>query len=93
MAKQKRTKSVGEHVRAHGKLLRTNFLTQVTILMTSAFGFVAALAWNNAIQASFTAIFGASTHISVLFGYAVLVTIVGIIATFYISHISERLNR
>ena len=41
--------------------LKTEVLTQIAALVTAAFGLVAALAWNGAIQAIFKAVFG-TTH-------------------------------
>ena len=44
-------------------------------LMTAAFSLVAALAWNDAIQALFLKIFGPSSTVTAKFLYAALVTV------------------
>jgi hypothetical protein len=53
-------------------------------LMTAAFGLVAALAWNGAIQAIFAEVFGEATTVGPMVTYAVLVTIAAVIATIWI---------
>lgn len=45
-------------------------------LMTAAFSFVAALAWNDAIQSLFQTIFGTSSTVVAKFLYAALVTMI-----------------
>ncbi|MCW6160336.1 MAG: DUF5654 family protein [Candidatus Micrarchaeales archaeon] len=79
--------------KAHARELKKAFLTQTTVLMTTAFGFVAALAWNNAIQGLFKDIFGTASDTAAMFGYAVLITIVAVLAIFYISRISAKYNK
>lgn len=65
--------------------LRTEVMTQIAALVTAAFGLVAALAWNGAIQAIFKAIFGTSDSIPAQLSYAVIVTIVAVVATILIA--------
>ena len=45
-------------------------------LLTSALSFVAALAWNDAIQSLFLRIFGASSTIIAKFLYAIILTVI-----------------
>ena len=53
------------------------FLGKAATLMTAAFGFVAALAWNDAIQALVKTLFNSEAGTIVAkFGYALVITIV-----------------
>jgi hypothetical protein len=66
--------------------LRSEVLTQVAALMTAAFGLVAALAWNGAIQPIFKQVFENADSITAQLSYAVIVTIIAVIATFMVTH-------
>jgi hypothetical protein len=59
-------------------------------LATTAFGLVAALAWNEAIQAAFAAVFGEAGDITAKFIYALLVTLVVVFVTIRLGRIKER---
>ncbi len=65
--------------------VREEVLTQIGALVTAAFGLVAALAWNGAIQALFTQIFGTTDTLTGQLIYAVIVTIVAVVATLLIA--------
>jgi uncharacterized membrane protein YidH (DUF202 family) len=65
--------------------LKSEVLTQIAALLTVAFGLVAALAWNGAIQAIFKQIFGTADSITAQLSYAVIVTIVAVVATILIA--------
>ena len=65
--------------------LKSEVLTQIAALVTAAFGLVAALAWNGAIQALFTQIFGTTDTLTGQLIYAVIVTIVAVVATLLIA--------
>ena len=65
--------------------LKTEVLTQIAALVTAAFGLVAALAWNGAIQAIFKAFFGTTDTITGQLIYAVVITIIAVIATIFIA--------
>ncbi|MFH1598628.1 MAG: DUF5654 family protein [Patescibacteria group bacterium] len=54
--------------------------TMVT-LATTAFGLVAALAWNGAITELFKQIFGEASGVVSLFVYAVIVTIIAVLVS------------
>ena len=54
-------------------------LDKIGVLLTTAFGLVAALAWNGAIIAIFKEIFGEADTIVPMLIYAIVVTIVAII--------------
>ena len=54
-------------------------LDKMGVLLTTAFGLVAALAWNGAIIAIFKEIFGEADTIVPMLIYAIVVTIVAVI--------------
>jgi hypothetical protein len=54
--------------------LRVEVLKKILELMTAAFSLVAALAWNDAVQAVFVAIFGPQSNVFAKFLYALIVT-------------------
>ncbi|MGC9516335.1 MAG: DUF5654 family protein [Methanomicrobiales archaeon] len=61
------------------------FLETFAGLITAAFGLVAALAWNEAIKAVILELFKAGNAIIGLLVYAVIVTIIAVLATFIIA--------
>ena len=72
------------------KEFKIQFLDRMSTLLISAFGLVAALAWNKAIQDWF-----ASNEALVVYGpwaYAVTVTIIAVFAILWISKITEKLK-
>jgi len=56
-------------------------MEKLAALITIAFGLVAALAWNGAIQTIFKSIFGESNSIGAMLIYAIVVTIIAVYAT------------
>jgi membrane protein implicated in regulation of membrane protease activity len=60
-------------------------LDKIGALMTAAFGLVAALAWNGAIQEIFTQVFGTASTIVAQLTYAIVVTIIAVILTIWIA--------
>lgn len=62
-------------------------------LATSAFGLVAALAWNEAIQSLFRRIFGEASGIISLFVYAVAVTVIAVWVTLRLGKLGEKLAK
>ena len=54
-------------------------------LVTAAFGLVAALAWNEAIQTIFRNLFGTQQAIPLMIGYAIIVTVIAVILTLIIA--------
>jgi hypothetical protein len=62
-------------------------------LMTAAFGLVAALAWNAAIQELFTAVFGEAGNLIAKFFYAVVVTAIIVLVTIRLGLLAERLKK
>ena len=77
----------------HAKEFRKQVIEKVGTLIISAFGLVAALAWNTTIQAAVTKFLGTSgSQLAGLLVYALVVTIIAILATIYISKLSEKIK-
>lgn len=70
--------------------MKTEVIEKLALLVTGAFGLVAALAWNTAIQAIFKQIFGDASSILAMLTYAIIITIIAVIATVWIGRISEK---
>lgn len=70
--------------------MRSQIVEKMAALITTAFGLVAALAWNGAIQAIFRQVFGTSEGLVPMLIYAVIVTIIAVIATIQVGKASER---
>lgn len=69
-------------------------LDKLGALVTAAFGLVAALAWNEAIQSFFREFFGPQDTLMPKVIYAVIVTVIAVVFTFFIAravmHAKER---
>ncbi len=73
--------------------LKKEVLTKFTVLITSAFGLVAALAWNDTIKALFAKSFGQAQTFWAMSIYAATVTIIAVCVTYFLSKMSNRLNQ
>jgi hypothetical protein len=62
-------------------------------LATAAFGLVAALAWNDAIQTLFASLFGEAADITAKFLYAGVVTLIVVLVTIRLGRLKERVVR
>jgi uncharacterized membrane protein YidH (DUF202 family) len=60
-------------------------LDKLGALVTAAFGLVAALAWNEAIQTIFKEVFGTQQAIPLMIGYAIIVTVIAVVLTLIIA--------
>ncbi len=65
-------------------------IDKLAALITAAFGLVAALAWNSAIQTIFKEVFGDQSSIPAMVGYAVFVTIIAVAFTVWIGYVSNK---
>jgi hypothetical protein len=65
------------------------FLKKTSTLMMAAFGFVAALAWNDAIQSLFKTFIGEINQVWAKFIYAVIVTLILVIVASKIEKYSK----
>jgi uncharacterized membrane protein YidH (DUF202 family) len=70
--------------------MKKEVIQQVAALITAAFGLVAALAWNSAIQEIFRLAFGDQSGVWAMISYAVIVTIIAVFATIWIAKVSEK---
>jgi len=70
--------------------MKKDVIEKLSALIIAAFGLVAALAWNGAIQAIFKSIFGDAGSISAMLFYAVLVTIIAVLVTIWIGKIESK---
>tara|TARA_Y100000310_G_C20499294_1_gene723124 strand:+ start:644 stop:880 length:237 start_codon:yes stop_codon:yes gene_type:complete len=77
--------------------MRKQVIEKLALLITAAFGLVAALAWNDAIKSLFVGPCGTegagalcSLSSSGPWGYAFIVTVVAVIATIWIGKVSEK---
>jgi len=74
-------------------MVKTELIERIAALLTAAFGLVAALAWNGAIQAVFKQLFGDASSMLAMLIYAVAVTIIAVIATIWIGSIAEKASK
>ncbi|CAN5661784.1 MAG: DUF5654 family protein [Actinomycetota bacterium] len=65
-------------------------LDTIITLVTTAFGLVAALAWNEAIQALFAALLPQSGDLAAKFLYAVVVTIIVVLIIIRLGRLAKR---
>ncbi|MDR0887739.1 MAG: DUF5654 family protein [Candidatus Methanoplasma sp.] len=64
---------------------KLQFLQAVSSLIIAAFGLVAALAWNEAIKEAILRFFTAEDNLLGLFIYALIVTVIAVLATLLIT--------
>lgn len=57
----------------------------IATLLTTAFGLIAALAWNEAIKAIITTFVGKGSDLMGLLIYAIIITIIAVVATLLIA--------
>jgi lipopolysaccharide/colanic/teichoic acid biosynthesis glycosyltransferase len=70
--------------------MKSETLKTMITLSSSAFGLVAALAWNSAITEVFKRIFGSASSIIGLFVYAIVVTVIAVIVTTHLGRAAQR---
>lgn len=73
-----------------GKPLPRAFVERVGMLVLTALGFVAALAWNEAIQELVRFFFPQQNGLVAKFGYALAITLVLVIVSVRLGRIEER---
>ena len=81
-----------EQKTAEQKRLSEELIEKFTQLITSGFGLVAALAWNEAIQAIFDRYFQGGEGIKAKVTYAVLVTILIVLIVYYLSYAANKIK-
>ena len=64
----------------------------IITLVTTAFGLVAGLAWNDAIQKLIESVMGAGDALTGLFIYAVVVTIIAVVVTILLARLAAKMG-
>ncbi len=72
--------------------MRLEIIQRTTELATAGFGFVAALAWNDAIQSLVVKIFGEQSRVLAKFIYAVILTIAVVLITTQLGRVAAKLK-
>lgn len=70
--------------------MQKEVVEKVAALVTAAFGLIAALAWNTAIQEIFRIIFGDQSGVLAMIFYAVVVTIIAIVVTILVGRAAAK---
>ena len=73
--------------------MKSEIMEKLAALITAAFGLVAALAWNGAIRAIFEEVFGTADSIPAMVTYAVVVTIIAVLATIMIARAVKKAKK
>jgi cellobiose-specific phosphotransferase system component IIC len=73
--------------------LKVEVIDKMAALITAAFGLIAALAWNGAIQELFSIVFGEQSTLVAMFVYAVVVTIIAVIAVVLIGRAAAKAKK
>jgi hypothetical protein len=76
--------------REEGEAVSSEVLDKLVELVTAAFGLVAALAWNTAIQELFNMIFPEAGDLIAKFLYAVVITVIVVFVTIRLGRLTER---
>ncbi len=74
------------------KSIRREVAEKLIALSTAAFGLVAALAWNDAVQEIFKMLFPERGTLVAKLSYALFVTLVVVLVTMRLGRISERIK-
>jgi hypothetical protein len=74
-------------MKEHATEMKGQVMETIASLITVAFGLIAALAWNEAISALIKQILGPGNGLTGLFTYAILITIIAVIATILIARV------
>ena len=70
--------------------MKKQIVEKLAALVTVAFGLVAALAWNGAIQQIFKNFFGEQGSIWAMLTYAIIVTIIAVLATVGVAKLAPK---
>ncbi len=73
-------------------MVSKEYIKTMVQLATTGFGLVAALAWNEAIKALFSEIFGKTSGIISLFVYAIIVTFIVVLVTKKLGKLAEKVE-
>jgi ABC-type uncharacterized transport system fused permease/ATPase subunit len=70
--------------------MKKEIIDKVTTLIVSAFGLVAALAWNDTIKLLFNRLFGAPNSLWAMLFYAIAVTVIAVVITIQIGRMAGK---
>ncbi len=73
--------------------MKSEVIEKLAALVTAAFGLVAALAWNGAIKAIFLKLFGESEGLGPMLIYALVVTLIAVMATIWIGKAAQKAKK
>jgi len=74
------------------EMMREQLIEKMSGLIISAFGLVAALAWNDAIKGIFAHYYKKGDELSAQITYAIIVTLVAVIVTVWIGRIAGKIK-
>jgi len=80
-------------IQSRRSVMRSEVIEKLAALITAAFGLIAALAWNGAIKAIFLKVFGESEGLGPMLVYAIIVTVIAVIATIWIGKTAEKAKK
>lgn len=87
--------SISERIKIYEEVdwMKSEVIDKLAALVTAAFGLVAALAWNGAIQAIFKKVFGTAEGMGPMLVYAVIVTIIAVLATLWVGKAAAKAKK
>lgn len=71
---------------------KSEIVEKLSTLITAAFGFVAAFAWNDSIKSIFAKYLTEDASVWFRLGYAILITIIAVLITIWIGKVSQKLK-
>jgi len=87
------TENTSQTIKEQEEAVHLSVIKKSYELLTAAFSFVAALAWNDAIQALFLRIFGPSSTVLAKFLYAAIVTVIIVFMGMKLAKLNELLEK
>jgi len=72
--------------------MKKQVIEKLGMLVTAAFGLIAALAWNETIKNIFIVIFGTHETILGMLSYALIITIIAVVVTIQLGKLAEKAN-
>ena len=78
--------------REHKEPLQIQILEKMSQLMTAAFGFMSAFAWNDAMKKVLAKLYGEEAELYIYFVYAFLITIIAVIAGLWIANTTHKVK-
>ncbi len=89
--RETRWQEIISRLREHNKKIKIEVVNKLSALITAGFGLVAALAWNDTIKAIVSKFFGSpGDQITAMIVYALIITLVAVMATVWIGRIAEK---